>query len=131
NKMGAIPCAGLSGLRNGNAVRVAGLITVRQRPGTAKGVLFVTIEDETGFANLVVWQSVFEEYRREIVSARLFMVEGKVQIEGRVVHVIANKCFNMSSMLQQMGESAVISPPLSRADERDPAEVFHKGRNFR
>jgi error-prone DNA polymerase len=131
NKMGAIPCAGLSDLRNGNAVRVAGLITVRQRPGTAKGVLFVTIEDETGFANLVVWQSVFEEYRREIVSARLFMVEGKVQIEGRVVHVITNKCFNMSAMLQQMSESAVISPPLSRADERDPAEVFHKGRNFR
>jgi len=119
-------------MKNGDAVKVAGLITVRQRPGTAKGVLFVTIEDESGFANLVVWEKVFEKYRREIVQARLLMVEGKLQIEGQVIHVIANRCYNLSPLLRNMtadAESAVST--LSRADEKDPEEVFYKGRNFR
>lgn len=126
------PSSRLTMLKNGDAVNVAGLITVRQRPGTAKGVLFVTIEDETGFANLVVWESVFEAYRREILQARLLMVEGKVQIEGQVVHVIARKCYNLSDYLRQMADgNGAFQIPLSRADERDPEEVFYKGRNFR
>lgn len=129
-----VPTAHLAKMTNGNPVAVAGLITVRQRPGTAKGVIFVTIEDETGFANLVVWGTVFEKYRRDIVQARLLMVQGKVQIEGEVIHVIANSCYNLTSLLKNMTdaphtESAVST--LSRSDEKDPEEVFHKGRNFR
>jgi error-prone DNA polymerase len=66
------------------------LITVRQRPGTAKGVLFIIIiEDETGFANLVVWVNTFEEYRKVILQSNLLMVEGKLQIAGEVIHVPA------------------------------------------
>jgi error-prone DNA polymerase len=126
--------ADLSKLANGDSVAVAGLITVRQRPGTAKGVIFITIEDETGFANLVVWGKVFDTYRRDIVQARLLMVQGKVQIEGEVIHVIAHACYNLSSILQNMTdtrktESALST--LSRSDEKNPEEVFHKGRNFR
>jgi len=130
------PTGNLGKLKNGDAVKVAGLITVRQRPGTAKGVLFVTIEDESGFANIVIWAKVFETYRREILQARLLMVEGKLQIEGNVIHVIADKCFNLSSLLRSMTahkdpESAVST--LSRSDEKNSGteEVFYKGRNFR
>lgn len=132
--MRVMPTAQLPKMNNGDIVSVAGLITVRQRPGTAKGVLFVTIEDETGFANLVVWGKVFETYRRDIIQARLLMVQGKVQIEGEVIHVIANSCYNLSYLLNNMANapdtgSAVST--LSRSDEKDPEEVFHKGRNFR
>jgi error-prone DNA polymerase len=124
----------LSKMKNGDAIKVAGLITVRQRPGTAKGVLFITIEDESGFANLVVWEKVFEKYRREIIQARLLMVEGKLQIEGEVIHVVAHRCYNLSPLLRGMTtntgvESAVST--LSRADENGNEAVFYKGRNFR
>lgn len=133
HSMRVMPTATLSKMANGDMVAVAGLVTVRQRPGTAKGVIFITIEDETGFANLVVWGKVFETYRRDIVQARLLMVQGKVQIEGEVIHVIANACYNLSSLLQNMTAAtneAVLST-LSRSDEKSPEEVFHKGRNFR
>ncbi|MGV3698242.1 error-prone DNA polymerase [Flavobacterium sp.] len=121
----------LSQMKNGDSVRVAGLITVRQRPGTAKGVLFITIEDESGFANLVVWDKVFQKYRREIVQARLLMVEGKLQIEKGVIHVIVHRCYNLSALLRGMaadGDTAVST--LSRSDESHTEEVFYKGRNF-
>jgi len=135
-------------LKNGDPVKVAGLVTVRQRPGTAKGVLFITIEDETGFANLVVWADKFEEYRKEILQTRLLMVDGKVQIEGKVIHVVVNKCFDLSRMLRGLVPTNEDVPvlTLSRADERTAAipnerntipaskntvnKVFHKGRNF-
>jgi error-prone DNA polymerase len=135
NSLCVTPAASLGKMKNGDAVKVAGLITVRQRPGTAKGVLFITIEDESGFANLVVWEKVFEKHRREIIQARLLMVEGKLQIAGEIIHVIANQCFNLSTLLRGMTtnievETAVST--LSRADEKnDTEEVFHKGRNFR
>jgi error-prone DNA polymerase len=140
----------LSALKDGDRVKVAGLVTVRQRPGTAKGVLFITIEDETGFANLVVWETVFEKYRKEILQARLLMVEGKVQIEGEVIHVVAKRCFNLSRLLGGLTVVENDDQPvltLSLADERTAAipdsrnktpvhetpkkEVFHGGRNFK
>jgi len=128
-----LPTANLAKMKNGDSVAVAGLITVRQRPGTAKGVIFITIEDETGFANLVVWGKVFETYRRDIVQARLLMVQGKVQIEGEVIHVVAHACYNLSYLLQNMTvnhkEEALST--LSRSDEKNPEDAFHKGRNFR
>jgi len=125
-------------LKDGDQVKVAGLVTVRQRPGTAKGILFITIEDESGFSNLVVWEKVFEKYRKEILQARLLMVEGKLQIEGEVIHVIVSRCFNLSNFLRGLTAAENDDLPvltLSRADEKtstpDPREAFHKGRNFR
>lgn len=136
NDLGVTPSGNLTQMKNGDAIKVAGLVTVRQRPGTAKGVLFVTIEDESGFANLVIWSKVFEKYRKEIIQARLLMVAGKLQIEGRVIHVVASHCFNLSPLLRGMTandrvESAVST--LSRGDEKSSGteEVFYKGRNFR
>jgi error-prone DNA polymerase len=94
------PTSELSKMKNGMAVKVCGLITVRQRPGTAKGVLFITIEDETGFANLVVWQKTFEKYRKEILQSRLLMVAGKLQVEGEVIHVVVNSCYNLNGLMR-------------------------------
>ncbi len=91
-----VPTAKLALLKNDMLVKVCGLITVRQRPGTSKGVLFITIEDDTGFANIVVWSTVFEKYRKEILRSKLFMVAGKIQVEGEVIHVIAQRCFDIS-----------------------------------
>ena len=114
-----VPTAKLALLKNDMQVKVCGLITVRQRPGTSKGVLFITIEDDTGFANIVVWSTIFEKYRKEILRSKLFMVTGKIQVEGEVIHVIAQRCFDMSGLLKD----------LTAADDNITG-VFHKGRNF-
>jgi error-prone DNA polymerase len=92
----------LKDCKDGDMVRVAGLILVRQRPGTASGICFITIEDETTSGNLVVWQSLFDKYRPEIIQSRLLMVEGKLQIEGEVVHVIVQRCFNFNGLLSKL-----------------------------
>ncbi|WP_158857159.1 error-prone DNA polymerase [Lunatibacter salilacus] len=99
DKMGVIPTALLGKAKDGAFIKVSGLITVRQRPGTAKGVLFITIEDETGFANLVVWAKTFEQYRSVILQSKLLMVAGKVQKEGQVIHVVVRSCHNLNSLL--------------------------------
>src|SRR5690606_33656926 len=88
---------------DGTWVRVAGLVLVRQRPGTATGICFITIEDETGTANLVVFQKLFEKYRSQIVRARLLMVEGKLQKEGEVIHVSVRRCYDQSGLLHKLG----------------------------
>ena len=132
----------LSRYKDGDAIRLAGLITVRQRPGTAKGVLFMTLEDESGSANLVVWQQLFDKYRKEIVQSKLLMVVGKLQIgDGGVVHVVVRQCFNMSILLRSLTDRDM-PQTLARGDETSkpvnyddrstpPAEdAFHEGRNF-
>ena len=81
---------------------VAGLVLVRQRPGTAKGVIFITLEDETGVANVVVWRSLYEKYRRAVISGRLLRVTGKIQRENGVVHVVAEKIEDLSPMLDEL-----------------------------
>ena len=97
-----VPTNHLSTLKDGVFVKVAGLVLVRQRPGTAGGICFMTIEDETGFSNLVIFESLFEKFRKEILQSRLIMVEGKLQIEGEVVHVIVKSCYNFSSLLRSL-----------------------------
>ena len=88
---------------DGDIVRVAGLVLVRQRPGTAGGVCFITIEDETDNANLVVFRNLFENiYRKEILQSKLLMAEGKLQKEGEVVHVIASHCEDWSKLLRAL-----------------------------
>ncbi|HRH50444.1 MAG TPA: error-prone DNA polymerase [Panacibacter sp.] len=134
----------LSKLKNGDHVKVAGLVLVRQRPGTAKGVCFMTIEDETGFANLVVFENLFEQYRKEILQSKLIMVEGTLQIEGEVIHVIVQRCYNFSSLLRKLAPSATEEPQvltLGRSDEtsipthvqskREQEKIFPGGRNFK
>ncbi|WP_316814541.1 error-prone DNA polymerase [Pedobacter nyackensis] len=110
---------------DGTLVKVAGLVLVRQRPGTATGICFITIEDETGITNLVVFQKLFDKYRKEILSAKLLMVEGKLQREGEVVHVIVQRCFDLSKLLKGLTEIKNGEQPL-------PGKVvFHGGRNFK
>jgi error-prone DNA polymerase len=79
----------LAALRSGRFVRVAGVVTNRQRPGTASGVLFITLEDETGNINLVVWNTLQQQFRREVLSSRLLVVKGTVEVKDGVAHVIA------------------------------------------
>ncbi len=125
-------------MKDGDSVRVSGLITVRQRPGTAKGVLFMTLEDETGAANIVVWETLFDKYRKEIIQSRLFMAEGKLQVEGEVIHVVAKRCFNLNNLLRGLTMANEDNLPLltqSRSDENtapggDSRETFYKGKNF-
>ncbi len=133
----------LGTLRNGQAVKVAGLVLVRQRPGTAKGVWFMTIEDETGFANLVIFPQVGEQYRKAMHNARLFMAEGTVQVEGEVIHVIVQAGHDLSKLLRRLTTTATEELPLltlSRADEKQPPtdsrvarqeKLFGDARNFR
>jgi len=143
------PTAVLSTLKNGASVKVAGLVLVRQRPGTASGICFMTIEDETGFANLVIFEKLFEKFRKEILQSKLIMVEGKLQIEGEVIHVIVQRCYNFSSLLRSLTPALNENLPLltlsypdeksvppgldKRSQPKDAAgeKVFYGGRNFR
>ncbi len=88
----------------GARISVAGLVLVRQRPGTAKGVIFVTLEDETGVCNVVVWAKVFETYRRAIIAGRLLRVTGRLQREGGVVHLVAEQVEDLSLLLDRLVE---------------------------
>ena len=89
----------LPALGDGHAVNVAGLVITKQRPGTASGVIFVTLEDESGQVNLVLWKQVAEQYRAALLNARLLGVAGELQIEGQVIHVIARQLFDHSGLL--------------------------------
>ncbi len=124
--------------RDGEMVKVAGLILVRQRPGTANGICFITIEDETGNANLVVYPQLFDQYRKEIIQSRVLMVEGKLQREGEVIHVIVKRCFNFSPLLKQLVpglQQTALFETHSRSDEttgsKSDSRVYPKGRNFK
>lgn len=94
------PAGELASGKNGDAVKVAGLVLMRQRPGTASGVTFITLEDETGVANTVVFNKVFADFRKAVLQSRLLMIEGQLQIEGEVIHVIARRCYDLSKLLR-------------------------------
>jgi DNA polymerase III alpha subunit len=98
----ALPHARLNEPPAGARVTVAGLVLVRQRPGTAKGVIFVTLEDETGVCNVVVWAKTYERFRRAVISGRLLRVTGRLQREAGVVHVVAETIEDLSPMLDQL-----------------------------
>jgi error-prone DNA polymerase len=113
-----VRCADLATIRDGRRVEVAGIILVRQRPGSARGVLFVTIEDETGHANLILWPSVFEAQRSLVLSASMIACRGKLQREGEVIHVIAEHLADLSDLLRGVGERDEEFPmPHGRGDE--------------
>ena len=89
-------------LPNGTAARGAGIVTCRQRPGTSKGVVFVTLEDETGYTNVVVWNDLVERQRRELLGSRLLSVEGYIQREGDIVHLVARRLYDHSHLLGRL-----------------------------
>jgi error-prone DNA polymerase len=128
NAMNIVPCSDLAHIRDGRNVEVAGVILVRQRPGSAKGVLFVTIEDETGIANGILWPDRFETYRREVMSASLIAVRGRLQKEGDVIHIICDRIIDHDDMLRSIGrmDFTVAPAPADGAkngggpDPRDP-----------
>jgi error-prone DNA polymerase len=138
NKLAAktLTCAeATAGKRNGTRLRTAGIVTVRQRPGTAKGTVFITIEDETGIANIIVWPAMVETFRNHIINATLLIVEGHLQrSEEGVTHIIAERLADRSRWI------AGLDAPMARADElpharRPPGHprqerVVRKSRDF-
>jgi error-prone DNA polymerase len=105
----------LARARAGSKVRVAGLVLNRQRPGTAKNVMFATLEDETGIANLVIWDRVFQAQRRVLMTASFLLVEGEVQKASGVIHVIVERAFDLSSNLAQLRGEAGGAEPLQKS----------------
>jgi error-prone DNA polymerase len=116
---GMVPAAALAELPDGARVTLAGLVLVRQRPGSAKGVIFATLEDETGVANVVVWPDCFERFRTILLRACVLAVEGKIQKQGTVIHLVAEKLCDMTEHLRALSRprDPTLAPPLARADE--------------
>ncbi|MGI4793155.1 MAG: OB-fold nucleic acid binding domain-containing protein, partial [Janthinobacterium lividum] len=108
-----ITCADLQHVRDGRRIVVPGIVLVRQKPGSAKGVMFITIEDETGVANLILWPDRFEKQRRLVLSAGMIACHGKVQREGEVVHVVTDRLEDLTGLLRSVG------------DQDDPFPIEH------
>jgi error-prone DNA polymerase len=132
----------LKTIRDGKRLSIAGLVLIRQRPGSAKGVVFITLEDETGIANLVVWPDVFEKQRKIVMGARLMAVQGIVQRDpdSDVIHVVARRLEDHTHMLSHLSDEAMPST-LSQGDAagswrapvaRHPrdVEIIPKSRDF-
>jgi error-prone DNA polymerase len=141
-----IACASVSDANDRQHVRCAGVVLVRQRPGSAKGVVFMTLEDETGIANIVVWPKVMERFRKEVMGARLVLVEGYIQSSPeKVVHLVAERLFDRSRDLVDLANDALsrkhavpagpaLIEPLNddrREHPDNPAQKIRHPRNVR
>jgi error-prone DNA polymerase len=148
NARGVTPNAKIIDTLDGTRITVAGLVLVRQRPGTASGVIFVTLEDEASIANIIVWPKVFETYRRALLASRLLIVTGKLQKQGIVTHIVADKLVDLTSELSLLSRRhGDKCEALARADQvkhdgqgswrdaphrrRHDAEAIPKSRDFR
>ena len=131
---GARTCAQTAQLRDGTKLRIGGIVTVRQRPGTANGTVFITIEDETGIANIIVWPALVQTFRHHIINATLLIVEGRLQrSEEGVTHVIAERLADRSRWLNSLDgpDNMQISLPPRRAPGHPRSErVVPKSRDF-
>ncbi|NTE89498.1 error-prone DNA polymerase [Agrobacterium rubi] len=117
-KRSMVTCEDAMSARDGRWVYTAGLVLVRQKPGSAKGVMFITIEDETGPANVVVWPSLFEKRRRVVLGASMMAINGRIQREGEVVHLVAQQLFDLSADLSGLADMDVVfKAPSGRGDE--------------
>jgi len=128
-----LTCAEISAARNGRRARVAGVVLVRQRPGNGNAI-FVTLEDETGVTNVVIWARLFEIFRRPIMASRLMLVEGEIQRSPEnVVHLMASRIIDRSAVLDQLSETTPTRPAVSRADEflHPDAPSSHPGNRAR
>jgi error-prone DNA polymerase len=113
-----VTCSNAMNARDGRWLMTAGLVLVRQKPGSAKGVMFITIEDETGPANVVVWPSLFEKRRRVVLGSSMMAINGKIQREGDVVHLIAQQLFDLSGDLSGLADLDIdFKLPAGRGDE--------------
>lgn len=131
--LGAIRNAALRGedLRQDMRVTVAGLVLVRQRPGTAKGVIFMTLEDETDIANIIVWPKAFEQNRRIVMSGRFLAVRGRLQRAGLVIHVVAESFVDLSDELPWLREGGdLFAPKFSGGQHPIDTQLLLKSRDF-
>ena len=123
---GVLRCEQLAGIASGARVTVSGLVLVRQRPGTASGVVFMTLEDETGIANIIVWPKVFEKLRATVIGARFVAAIGKMQSESGVIHVVAERMEDLTPMLgllsERGGEIKPAAHDESKTSRPDPRE---------
>jgi error-prone DNA polymerase len=141
-----IPCATVSDANDRQYVRCAGVVLVRQQPGSANGVIFMTLEDETGIANIVVWPKVMARFRKEVMGARLVLVEGYIQSSPeKVVHLVAERLFDRSRDLVHLANDALgrkpavpVGPALieplhddRRQHPENPAQKIRHPRNVR
>ena len=111
-------CSDVRSLKDGAFVRVAGVVLVRQRPGSAKGVVFMTIEDETGVANAVVWPKALERFRKVVMAARLILITGRIQRHEDIIHIVSSKLEDKSDRLLLLSEWANdMRAPIANADE--------------
>lgn len=150
HQLGLVTAKDLQVIDPNRRIRIGGLVQVRQRPGTASGVIFATLQDETGDSNIIIWPRVFDAYRREVLGGRMMIVEGRLQRESTVAHVVAERIVDGTAYLTELGEidwDSDFGEMLSPADEvkkplrdpqaarpraiRDVMETFPDGRNFR
>jgi error-prone DNA polymerase len=111
-------------------VTVAGLVLVRQRPGTAKGVIFMTLEDETDIANIIVWPAAFAKHRRIVMTSRFLAVRGRLQRAGLVIHVVAQRFFDLSGELAALRDGGNFLPTPSSPSHGEASDVLLKSRDF-
>jgi len=116
NARGIVRNEELRTLRSGEHVTVSGLVTIRQQPGTASGVIFMTIEDETAVANIIVWPKIFERFRAILMGARYIAVAGELQQESGVIHIVAKRLDDLTPLLARLMENASAIESLARAD---------------
>jgi DNA polymerase III alpha subunit len=116
-------------IAKGSRAKVSGLVTCRQRPGSANGVIFMTIEDESAIANIIVWPKVFERLRPVVLGARYVAVRGPVQKESEVIHVVAENIEDLTPLLGRLAEAGTDIDALARCDEvRRPVEELREAR---
>jgi error-prone DNA polymerase len=111
-------------------VTVAGLVLMRQMPGTAKGVVFMTLEDETDTANIIVWPKAFAKNRRTVMTARFLAVRGRLQRAGLVIHVVAESFIDLSTELRRLRDGDLAAPESSDLQVRQPDLPLLKSRDF-
>jgi error-prone DNA polymerase len=116
DRRGVVRNAELRALTSGARVTVSGLVTIRQQPGSAHGVIFMTIEDETSVANIIVWPKTFERFRPIVLGARYVAITGELQQESSVIHVVAAKLEDLTPLLARLTEDAPPITSLARAD---------------
>jgi error-prone DNA polymerase len=128
DRMGIVPAAALRNLKDGDKVCVAGIVLVRQRPGKGN-VTFITLEDETGIANALAWERIFQAHRRVILSSAMIAVHGTLQKEGQVIHIVSQRLEDLTPLLAKVGEMQFphrYGPPDAarngRHDPRDPLQ---------
>ena len=124
--MGIVQNRDLPNVPNGRMVTIAGLVLVRQRPGSANGVIFMTLEDETGVANAIVWPKMFEKYRAIVMGARLVKIRGRLQSESGVIHVVVDYIEDMTPALGILQREARRFGVSDRADEALRPTMDHR-----